>query len=304
LRVLPQHLLFGREFFNIRWQDAVLFAPFAAMIALWFLPRFRGRWMIQGILVLAAAAVGFYVACSSQTVVGFFAASPAMLLAFAGARPIGLRKWRVVYRAGPIAFCSLVSIVFALLVFATSPVMGGVQFGPRFFLPLYLPATLMAARAMEVVWPRKESAQSLVFVGGLVLIICSFGMGLRGMIFVHQQKAISGRVKDEIVNKIEQVRQEVDPDCRVLISNMQILALTAPLYFEHKEFFASDRNTMSRLERSLSRSGEKTFILVTRTVRPVGPVGITVAAPGAPKVPVMKAGEVVVRPYRLAPAEK
>ena len=260
--------------------------------------------MIQGVLALAAAVVGFYVVCSSQTVVGFFAASPAMLLAFAGARPIGLRRWRVVYRAGPIAFCALASIVFALLLFAALPVLGGVQFGPRFLLPLYLPAALMAARAFEASWPRKESAQKLVFVGGLVLIACSFGMGLRGMIFAHRQKATAGYWKDKIAKDVAQVRQMSDPDCRVLISNVQLLSLTAPLYFEHEEFFVSDQDGMSRLETLLSRSGEKTYLFVTRTVIPSGPVGITVAAPGAPKVPMMRASDVKTEAYWLRPPRK
>jgi len=111
-------------------------------------------------------------------------------------------------------------------------------------------------------------------------------------------------VKDKIVKRVEQVRQMVDPDCRALISNVQILALTAPLYFEHEEFFASDRDTMSRLKKILSRSGEKTFLFVTRTVIPSGPVGITVAAPGAPRVPMMRADDFKIEPYWLRPPGK
>ena len=54
----------------------------------------------------------------------------------------------------------------------------------------------------------------------------------------------------------------------------------------------------------LSRSGEKVLLLVTRSVKPVGPVGITVAAPSAPEVPVMRSGEVQYLLFELKPVRK
>ena len=304
LRVLPQHLLFGREFFNVRWQDAALFAPFTAVIVLWVLPRFPGKRWGQTVLILFAAFLAFYVVCESRTVVGFFAASPAMLLAFAGARPVGLRKWRVIYRAGPIAFCSLVSIVFALLLFATLPVLGGVQFGPRFLLPLYLPAALLAGRALQAKWSSRRVADLIVLTAGFALVACSFSMSIRGMRFAEQQKAMAGGVKDSINQKIRQVKTVSGEDCRVLVSDLQTLALTGTLYFDDLMFFITDNEARSRLETTLSRSGEKVLLLVTRSVKPVGPVGITVAAPNAPEVPVMRSDEVLYLPFALKPVGK
>jgi hypothetical protein len=282
LDVLSRHLLFGREFFNVRGNDVLVFAPFVAAILLWLAPRFAWKRVAQAVILCLAAGVGVYVALTSATVVGFFAASPAMVLAFAGANPIRLWRGRIAFRARGLSFCVLVCGIYALFLFATSPVLGGVQFGPRFLLPLYVPAALLAARTATPPGLGPGWTRRLSFVSGLVLVACSSMMGARGMIFAHQQKAIAGYVKDTIAQT----------DCRIVVSDMQILALTGPIYFDRIMFCAPDEQALRRLETLLSGRGERLFLFVTRSVKPVGPVGITVAAANAPEVPVMRAGEV------------
>ena len=102
----------------------------------------------------------------------------------------------------------------------------------------------------------------------------------------------------------EQMKKVKGLNCRVLVSDMQVLSLTAALYFDYRMFYAADAEAWSRLQAILSRSGEGSLLLVTRSLKPAGPVGITVAAPSAPEVPVTGWGDVVFLPFELKPAER
>ncbi len=290
LRVLSIHLLFGRDFFNVRWADLLLFSPFALAVAAWCVPKFRWKKQARIALFAGAAVVAVWIAVTCQTVAGFFAASPAMLLAFAGESPLRRRGKGPRFRVGPVAFLYIVGLLFCVLVFLTVPVLGDPQFGPRFLLPLYVPAGLLAVRFLETTEVR-WGPRGVGLAVAAVLIACSLVMGARGMMFAHRQKAIAGGVKDAIS----------EADARIVVSDTEVLAVTGPLYFERLMFWVPDDPGMQRLEAVLSRAGVQEVLIVTRDTRPAGPMGIAVAAPDSPEVPVMRAGDIRYLLGRLQP---
>ena len=148
-----------------------------------------------------------------------------------------------------IHFLSAVSVSFIVLVVLVSPFQGGVQWGPRFLLPVMVPLSIVLVDEVATLWPQFGRVQraGLVMVLSALLLAGSYSTFL-GLQFIRNGQIGSAQLQEAIAAMPE----------RVVVTDAWFIPQGAPYTFGTKIWLmAEDEKKMFQLIQNLRKQTDE-----------------------------------------------
>ncbi len=158
--------------------------------------------------------------------------------------------------AAIIRFLAVVPLAFVILVILVSPFHGGLQWGPRFLLPIIVPLTVVLINRLAGLWGviNRSSRIGLAAVFAALLLAggCSTWQGVQFM----RQGQIASEFMDEVIRQ--------SPE-RVVVADAWFLPQGAPYTFGDKIWLMSedDKQMRNLLQHLRKQTNEPGIIYVT-----------------------------------------
>ncbi len=242
--------LFGAVTMTGEVRRPFLALPFVLLPAVALVPRLvKNRYLpAAGVLLLFPAVAGllFGVVFRNLWVRGLFYATPYLVLAAFFLRPIK--------GSTPAKFLLSVSAFYFLFVIITAPNEGGLQWGPRYLVPVYPCLVLVAGFC----WGNRAGLsppklRKLILIAGGILAVAGLLVQLEGLARLYDKK--SDRA-------IERVMEEAGTGTWITYL-FYFPQEAAARYFDNRiYFFWPTRDSLSGLIEKLDESGGEGFALV------------------------------------------
>ncbi len=151
-----------------------------------------------------------------------------LLVPHTGPQPSADRQTAAIIR-----FLIVVSAVFVLLVLLVSPFHGGIQWGPRFLLPIVPPLTVVIVDRLAQLWSRASRSMRVgLMTASIALLAAGTYSTWQGMQFMRQAQ-ISSEFMAEVIRQ--------SPE-RVVVTDAWFLPQMAPYTLNEKIWLMSEDN--------------------------------------------------------------
>ncbi|HTP08486.1 MAG TPA: glycosyltransferase family 39 protein, partial [Anaerolineae bacterium] len=150
-------------------------------------------------------------------------------------------------------FLLVVPLTFIVLVLLVSPFQGGIQWGPRFLLPIIPPLAVVIVNRLAEQWGRVDrSGRGGIAVASIILLLTGGYSTWLGAQFVHQAQTAS-----EFMS--EMIRQMPE---RVVVTDAWFLPQMAPYTLNEKIWLMAedDKQMFNLLQRLRKQTNEPGFI--------------------------------------------
>ena len=157
-------------------------------------------------------------------------------------------------------FLLVTSIAFILLVIVVSPFQGGVQWGPRFLLPIIVPLSVAAVVGFAQLWQSVAGARARI---GLAMILIALLLAGSYSTWTGVQFILDNQLENrQLANLIEQL-----PD-KVVVTDAWFIPQGMPYTFGDKIWLlAEDKNSMYQLIQQLRKTtGVPSMIYISSVI--------------------------------------
>jgi 4-amino-4-deoxy-L-arabinose transferase-like glycosyltransferase len=150
-------------------------------------------------------------------------------------------------------FLLIVSLAFVVLVILVSPFQGGIQWGPRFLLPIIPPFSVLVIDRMANLWGAiSRSRRAGLAAAFIALFMAGTVAAWQGVQFMRKAQIASEFMSEMIRNMPE----------RVVVADAWFLPQAAPYALQDKIWFLAERKTglFNLLQRLRKETDEPSFI--------------------------------------------
>jgi hypothetical protein len=150
-------------------------------------------------------------------------------------------------------FLTIVPIAFAVLVLLVSPFQGGIQWGPRFLLPIIPPLSVLVINRVARLWSASKRSRRVGLAAALITLFMAGGVATwQGVQFMRK-----GQIASEFMG--EMIRHMPE---RVVVADAWFLPQMAPYTFEDKIWLLSEdeQGLFKLLQRLRKETDEPGFV--------------------------------------------
>jgi len=228
-----------------------LMTPFLLLLVVCVIPPLRRKSGVVATMFVLCVPTSVLLGLSGYFNEGLLAVTPLVAGCFLLFGPAGESKGPADYTA----LLGVMSIGYVVLVAMTSPVVGGLQLGPRLLLPIVPIVLLLALYGAQQAWQCTISprARQIIACSLFVLGCC----GVLTSIFALQTVYTMKTYRKALIEKIMKGSEPV-----VVADHWSTPQEIAPIYFERKVLLAPRAEEDAELLRALANAGVRRFLFL------------------------------------------